>query len=95
MLNIKQKSRPDNNTRLELNSCSACGKHYQRLVTKVCLFYIQHESSSCIFLMPVCAVCTAVLVSVVHILLKKIMRIRAFRQSLSAMRQGREPRILL
>ena len=49
MLNIKQKSRPDNNTRLELNSCSACGKHYQRLVTKVCLFYIQHESSSCIF----------------------------------------------
>lgn len=74
MLNIKQKSRPDNNTRLELNSCSACGKHYQRLVTKVCLFYIQHESSSCIFLMPVCAVCTAVLVSVVHILLKKIMR---------------------
>ena len=35
MLNIKQKSRPDNNTRLELNSCSACGKHYQRLVTKV------------------------------------------------------------
>jgi hypothetical protein len=73
MLNIKQKSRPDNNTRLELNSCSACGKHYQRLVTKVCLFYIQHESSSCIFLMPVCAVCTAVLVSVVHILLKKIM----------------------
>ena len=74
MLNIKQKSRPDNNTRLELSSCSACGKHYQRLVTKVCLFYIQHESSSCIFLMPVCAVCTAVLVSVVHILLKKIMR---------------------
>lgn len=49
MLNIKQKSRLDNNTRLELNSCSACGKHYQRLVTKVCLFYIQHESSSCIF----------------------------------------------
>lgn len=35
MLNIKQKSRPDNTTRLELNSCSACGKHYQRLVTKV------------------------------------------------------------
>ena len=49
MLNIKQKSRPNNNTRLELNSCSACGKHYQRLVTKVLFIYILHESSSCIF----------------------------------------------
>ncbi len=35
MFNIKQKSRLNSNTKLELNSCSARGKHYQRLVTKV------------------------------------------------------------
>ena len=46
MLNIKQKSRPDNNTRLEFNSCSACGKHYQRLVTKV-LFILYLKSATC------------------------------------------------